>query len=82
VRRALAFRDHGCVAPGCGRPPRWTDAHHLKHWVDGGETTLSNLVLLCRPHHHMVHEQGWTLARFDHGRWTLTRPVAQHARSA
>jgi hypothetical protein len=82
VRRALAFRDHGCVAPGCGRPPRWTDAHHLKHWVDGGETRIANLVLLCRRHHYMVHEQGWRLARAGNGQWTLTRPVAPHARSA
>jgi hypothetical protein len=82
VRRALAFRDHGCVAPGCGRPPRWTDAHHLKHWVDGGETRMANLVLLCRRHHYMVHEQGWTLGRTGNGQWTLTRPVAPHARSA
>jgi len=35
TRRALAARDQGCVAPGCGRPPQWTDAHHVKHWVEG-----------------------------------------------
>ena len=82
TRRALAFRDQGCVAPGCGRPPGWTDAHHLKHWIDGGETTMSNLALLCRRHHRMVHEQGWTLSRGESGRWTLTRAVEPHARSA
>jgi hypothetical protein len=82
TRRALAARDHGCVAPGCGRPPSWTDAHHLKHWVDGGETTIANLVLLCRRHHHLVHEEGWILSRSGNGRWTLSRPVAPHARSA
>jgi len=82
TRRALASRDHGCVAPGCGRPPKWTDGHHLKHWVDGGETTISNLVLLCRRHHHMVHEEGWTLGRDINGRWILTRPVTPHARTA
>ncbi|HAP91003.1 MAG TPA: hypothetical protein DCR15_15340, partial [Arthrobacter bacterium] len=48
TRRALAARDHGCVAEGCGRPPQWTDAHHVRHWADGGETTMPNLVLLCR----------------------------------
>ena len=82
TRRALAFRDHGCVAPGCGRPPGWTDAHHLKHWIDGGETTMANLALLCRRHHKMVHEQGWTLGRNQNGQWTLTLSVAPHARSA
>ncbi len=82
TRRALAARDHGCVAEGCGRPPDWTDAHHLKHWVHGGDTTMSNLVLLCRRHHRMVHEEGWSLRRSASGHWTLTRPVQAHARSA
>ncbi len=82
TRRALAARDHGCVAEGCGRPPDWTDAHHVKHWVHGGETTMANLVLLCRRHHRMVHEDGWTLRRSADGRWTLGWPVTAHARSA
>jgi hypothetical protein len=61
MRRALIVRDRGCRFPGCDRPPEWTDGHHLRHWVDGGPTALSNLVLLCRPHHRMVHEEGWRL---------------------
>ena len=82
TRRALAARDQGCVAPGCGRPPQWTDAHHLKHWVEGGETTMSNLALLCRRHHRMVHEEGWELRRLTDGTWALSRPIGAHARSA
>ncbi len=58
LRRALSRRDKGCRYPGCDRPPEWTDAHHVVHWVDGGPTTLSNLVLLCRIHHRRVHEEG------------------------
>ena len=38
LRRALIVRDGHCVFPGCGRPHRWCDAHHLKHWAEGGET--------------------------------------------
>jgi hypothetical protein len=56
VRRALEARDRGCRFPGCGL--RFTDAHHVKHWADGGETSLRNLVLLCRRHHRVVHEGG------------------------
>lgn len=56
LRRALALRDKGCTYPDCGRPHHWCDAHHVVHWADGGETSLDNLVLLCRRHHRMAHE--------------------------
>jgi hypothetical protein len=56
MRRALAIRDSGCRFPGCGRPRAWCDAHHVRHWADGGQTALASLVLLCRPHHRAVHE--------------------------
>jgi len=57
IRRALDHRDGGCRFPGCGL--RFCDAHHVKHWADGGETRLDNLVLLCRRHHRAVHEEGF-----------------------
>jgi len=56
LRRALEARDRGCRFPGCDR--RFTDAHHVKHWADGGETSLSNTCLLCKVHHRAVHEGG------------------------
>jgi Domain of unknown function (DUF222)/HNH endonuclease len=74
IRRALMVRDRGCCFPGCDRPPAWTDGHHLVHWADGGETSLENIVLLCRPHHRLVHEEGWTLRRDDGGEIVATPP--------
>ncbi len=65
VRRALQVRDGGCRFPGCGL--RFTEAHHLVHWADGGETTLDNLVLLCRFHHRRVHEDGFGVRRGPDG---------------
>jgi hypothetical protein len=55
LRRALDARDGGCTHPGCDRPPRHCDAHHVLPWEHGGETVLSNLVLLCRRHHRVAH---------------------------
>ena len=65
TRRALEARDKHCVFSGCDRRPSWCDGHHLVWWTRGGPTTLANLGLLCRPHHRMVHEEGWTLERRD-----------------
>jgi hypothetical protein len=74
LRRALEIRDGGCVWPGCDRPGRWCDAHHLTWWEDGGPTNLDNCVLLCRRHHTHVHELGWTIDRDTNGDVTVTPP--------
>ncbi len=60
-RRALVQRDGGCAFTGCGRPPAWCDAHHIRAWAAGGRTDLANLVLLCGHHHDVVHHDGWTI---------------------
>ncbi|MET7672719.1 HNH endonuclease signature motif containing protein, partial [Micromonospora luteifusca] len=51
----------GCAFPGCDRPPRWCDAHHIHHWADGGTTNLDNAVLLCAYHHRHLHHSDWTV---------------------
>ncbi len=58
MRRAVIVRDKHCRFPGCDRPQTWCDAHHVVHWADGGPTALSNLLLLCRRHHRLVHQPG------------------------
>jgi hypothetical protein len=66
IRRALEVRDRGCRFPGCGL--RFTDAHHVRHWADGGATSLENCLLLCRFHHRLVHEGGWWIEWWGAGR--------------
>jgi hypothetical protein len=73
IRRALIARDRGCAFPGCDRHHAWCDAHHVRHWADGGPTALANLVLLCRRHHRSIHEAGFGVVMAD-GRAGFRRP--------
>jgi Domain of unknown function (DUF222)/HNH endonuclease len=66
LRRALKRRDRGCRFPGCEHH-RFVDAHHVRHWAQGGETSLDNLVLLCRRHHRQLHEGGYSVERLESG---------------
>jgi len=70
-RRAIAARDRHCVFPSCTRPPRHCDVHHLHHREHGGPTTTANGALLCRFHHRLLHEHGWTLTVIDET-WVAT----------
>ncbi len=65
IRRALHHRDRGCRFPGCG--VRFGQGHHIRHWAQGGPTTLSNLAMLCRRHHRAVHEEGYEVDRQPDG---------------
>lgn len=59
IWKALVVRDRHCRFPGCSRPPLMCHAHHVIHWVDGGPTSLDNLLLLCGHHHRLVHTGPW-----------------------
>jgi len=72
LRRALQHRDRGCRFPGCG--VRVGQGHHLRHWAQGGPTTLANLALLCRRHHRAVHEEGYGVERQADGELRFRRP--------
>ena len=73
IARALRARDGGCRFPGCDRT-RYCDGHHVKHWANGGETKLDNLITLCGFHHRLVHEGGYGVRRTDDGLFIFTRP--------
>jgi hypothetical protein len=73
LKRALWSRDRGCTFPGCGNK-RYVDAHHVRHWADGGETTADNLTLLCSYHHRLLHEGGFRIAIDANGDRYFQRP--------
>ena len=73
LRRALEVRDRHCVFAGCDAPSHWCDAHHVIHWIDGGDTDLDNGALLCERHHTKVHH-GFRIERQPDGRWRTWRP--------
>ncbi|MFJ8963078.1 DUF222 domain-containing protein [Lentzea sp. NPDC102401] len=65
LRRVLVARDKGCAFPGCTRPPTHCEAHHIRHWSEGGETNAANLTLLCRRHHDLAHQSEWQVQMLD-----------------
>ena len=74
LRRALDARDKGCRFPGC--QCRYTEAHHIRHWAQGGETRLDNLLLLCSRHHRALHEGGFQIRRVaGEGELQIRRPA-------
>jgi hypothetical protein len=73
IRRALVARDRGCRFPGCDATSR-VEGHHVRHWARGGETSLANLVSLCRHHHRLVHEGGFAVRAIGPGRFRFQRP--------
>ncbi len=65
MRRAVIARDEHCVYPGCDQPPSRCEVHHaVRHWADGGDTSVANSALLCWHHHQLVDARGivmhWT----------------------
>ncbi len=73
IRRALQRRDGRCRFPGC-TARHFVHAHHVRHWADGGETCMENLILLCTRHHHLVHEGGFALQKLSCGKIQFTNP--------
>jgi hypothetical protein len=71
---ALVVRDSGCVFPNCDRPAAWCDAHHVRHWIEGGPTDLENMVLVCGRHHDAIHHGGWDVETGADGKPELRPP--------
>jgi hypothetical protein len=81
IARALRSRDRSCRHPGCTHT-RYVDGHHVEHWAHGGATKLSNLVLLCRRHHRLVHEGGAGVRVLDDGAIVFTDAIGRRIEAA
>ncbi|TFD26157.1 DUF222 domain-containing protein [Cryobacterium cryoconiti] len=74
-RAAMGVRDGGCRWVDCDRSPAWSEAHHINEWLKGnGYTDLADGILLCHPHHLLLHNQHWTIIRTGNDYW-LRPPV-------
>jgi hypothetical protein len=78
LRAAVEQRDDNrCTFPGCLRRHH-LEAHHIKHWTrHNGRTDQDNLTMLCRRHHHAVHDAGWTLRREPDGQLRWQSPTGR-----
>jgi hypothetical protein len=75
-RIVIRRRDRGCRFPGCSHT-EFTDVHHVRHWIDGGNTDLDNLVELCDQHHRTVHEMGWRVSGDANGALRFESPMGK-----
>ena len=73
-RRAVVARDRHCRAPGCRTGPRFCQVHHIDHWIDGGRTDVSRMVLLCGTHHREFHRPGHRMELDEQARFTVVSP--------
>ncbi len=81
--KQIAARDGGCRFPGCNRPVKFTEAHHMHWWERHGTTDYDNLALMCSRHHHLIHKidlqlewvNGWDLQiTWPDGQQRTSRP--------
>ena len=56
---------------------RYVDAHHVQHWCDGGETSLENLITLCRHHHRLVHQEDYEIVTKTNGDFIFMKPEGE-----
>jgi hypothetical protein len=73
-RKAIMLRDRHCQGPGCTMPASWDEVHHVRPWIDGGETDIDNAILLCSRCHHEVHRGRLRIERAG-SRWRVRRTM-------
>lgn len=80
--KQIVARDGGCRFPGCDRPVRFTEAHHMHWWERHGPTNYDNLALMCSRHHHLIHQLDLQLEWVDGWDLQVTWPDGRERTSA
>jgi hypothetical protein len=78
LRDHVHTRDMTCRAPGCRLPAVRCDIDHVCAWCQGGNTDECNLCCLCKHHHRLKDEPGFSYTRHpDTGQTTWTTPTGK-----
>ena len=71
-QRLVETRDTTCIHPGCRMPSGESAIDHRTQWTQGGPTHTDNLAPLCRHHHRMKDEGGWSYRPAANGDFEFT----------
>ena len=74
-RRKVVASDPTCAHPGCRMPAMESDIDHRVPWAESHRTFTEDLAPLCRYHHRIRHQHGWTYARRADGDHVFTSPL-------
>jgi hypothetical protein len=74
-RRRLAVRHSTCVAPGCRMPTINCDLDHTTPYSESGLTDTDDSAPLCRHHHCIRHQTGWSYKHLPDGDILWTSPL-------
>ena len=73
-RIAIQAMQATCSHPDCTVSVDDCRIHHLQPWGRGGQSDLATMAPVCEPHHHLVHEGGWSFTMTSDRIATWTRP--------
>lgn len=77
LRTWVHVREKTCSFYGCNRPATRCELDHVTAWSEKGRTCEDNLYPLCKRHHMLKHQSGWTPEPNPSGGLSWTSPGGQ-----
>ncbi len=74
-RRKVVALNPTCVHPGCRMPAVESDIDHRTPYSEESRTCARNLAPLCRHHHILKDQHGWSYKRLSNGDYVFTTPL-------